>query len=124
DVFDQGRFLTRADAEKLVTETGRTFSDEFLVSQTKQQILIRMLRNLIGIAREAEDAESMLQYVETVLVLEPFSIEDRWYRAILRYQTGRREEALADVEWLLEREPPGVDLNRVRQLRSLLEEAG
>lgn len=122
DVFERGKKLTREEAIKMVTDAGRTFDDEYLATQTGTQILIRMLRNLMGIARDAQDAESMLQYVETVLVLDPLSAEDRWFRAALRYQTGRSEESLADVEWLLDREPPGIDLSRVRQLKGILQD--
>lgn len=122
DVFERGKKLTREEAVKLVTDAGRMFDDEYLATQSSSQILIRMLRNLMGIARDAQDAESMLQYVETVLVLDPLSAEDRWFRAALRYQTGRTEESLTDVEWLLDREPPGIDLSRVRQLKAILQE--
>lgn len=122
DVFERGKTLTRDEAVKIVTDAGRTFDDEYLATQSKSKILIRMLRNLMGIARDAQDAESMLQYVESVLVLDPLSAEDRWFRAALRYQTGRTEESLADVDWLLDREPPGVDLARVRQLKAILQE--
>jgi regulator of sirC expression with transglutaminase-like and TPR domain len=122
DVYEGAKELTRAQAVAMVTDSGREFDDEYLATQSKQKILIRMLRNLMGIAQKAGDAEAMLQYTESVLILDPASAEDRWFRAVLYYQTERREEALADVEWLIEREPPGVDLARVKQLREILTE--
>ena len=49
------------------------------------------------------------------------SIDERWTRAQLRYHVGQRDGAIADTEWLLEKKPDGIDLERVRELRRLLD---
>ena len=41
-------------------------------------------------------------------------------RAGGRWQTGDLDGALRDIDWLLERKPAGVDLDRVRELRRLV----
>ena len=125
DVFDGGKTLSRRQADERVrTSTGHGLTDEQLGTQTEKQIILRMLRNLLGVAREAADSEAMLRYVETMVVLEPDAPRDRWFRAILRFQTGRIKESLADTDWILEREPAELDLARVRQLHRVLENAG
>ncbi|GAB4144178.1 MAG: hypothetical protein Tsb009_15780 [Planctomycetaceae bacterium] len=123
DPFERGKRWTREDAVKQVeTRLNRKFDEQDLVAQTPRQILIRMLRNLMGVARDSNDPESMLRYVETIVVLDPESGLDRWYRAVLNYQTRRYDEAIADTEWVIQHRPPEVELSRVRQLRRILGE--
>lgn len=121
DPFDRGRVWSDEEAVRQVkSRIPGPFDASFLEPQSKREILIRMLRNLMGVARNAEDAEALLRYVETVLTLDPGSAEDRWFRAVLRFQTGRIDEAIEDTQWLLEERPDGVDLERVRQLLGIL----
>ncbi len=124
DPFDRGEKLSDEAARQLVERnTGRPFDADVLRSQTPKEILVRALANLMGVAREAEDAEAMLRYVETMVCLDEEKAEFRWFRAVLKYQTERHAEALKDTAWLLEKNPPGVEIPRVRQLHRLLEEA-
>ena len=46
--------------------------------------------------------------------------EDRFMRAVLRAQTGQKDAALNDIDWLIEHEPAGIDLTRVEELRALV----
>jgi regulator of sirC expression with transglutaminase-like and TPR domain len=80
-----------------------------------------MLHNLRGIAGRDEDLPAMLRYLDAALLISPESPEDRWFRAIFRYQQANRAGALEDVNWLLAHEPEGVDLGRVEELRGLIE---
>ena len=123
DPFHRGKRMSAKDAEELVNANGRVkFDKRHLAAQTKQQIVIRMLRNLMGTARDANDAEAMLRYVETVLALDPKSGLDRWFRAVLNYQTLRYKESLADIDRVLKDQPADVDLAQVRQLKRIVEE--
>ncbi len=123
DVFDRGRALTKAQAAKQVLQiTGLAWDEEFLAPQTSQDIVIRMLRNLIHGANDDSDAQAALRYVNALLRLEPESPSDRLFRAVLCYNLQRVEQAMADVDWLLEHEPDDIPLFRVRQLQQLLEE--
>ena len=44
-----------------------------------------------------------------------------WTRALGRYEVGKKDGARADVDWLLEHHPPGVDMERVRDFRRFLD---
>ena len=67
--------------------------------------------------------DAVLRYADAVLTISPEIVEDRSLRAVLRAQNGDREGALADVDWLLEHRPAGVDLDRVNEFRQLLQRA-
>jgi S1-C subfamily serine protease/regulator of sirC expression with transglutaminase-like and TPR domain len=121
DVFDGGKALTQKDAARIVKAiTGRALKEKDLEAASKQAIIVRMLNNLVGVARAEKDAPGVLRYLDTILTINPELAEERWMRAILRYQMGEKEGSLADVDWLLEHHPPGIDLDDVRELRKLL----
>lgn len=122
DVFDRGRTMTREEAMAQVLSRGLEWDDEYLRPQTAPEIITRMLRNLINLANEKTDAEAALRYTDTVLALNPDSAEDRLFKAVLCYNTGRAAEGLVEVNWVLEREPEGILLDRVRELQSALEQ--
>lgn len=123
DPFERGEKISREEAKKLVERsTGRPFDGEYLRSQTPQEILSRMINNLMGVARDAGDAEAMLRYVETLMVINQDNAEYRWYRAVLRFQTDRNAEAYRDTTWLLDKRPAGIEMPRVEQLHSILKD--
>jgi hypothetical protein len=66
----------------------------------------------------------MLRYLNAILAIEPTSAQHRWLRAIVLVRNEDRAGAAADVEWLLEHKPEGLDLSRVRQMQQALEEQG
>jgi len=122
DPFHRGKRLSKKEAAEIVESNTRLkFDEQFLVAQSKHEILERMLRNLMGTARDANDPEAMLRYVETVLVIDPKSGLDRWFRAVLNYQTLRYKESLADIDWVLKEQPDDVELDQVRQLKRIVE---
>lgn len=127
DVFNRGAVLTRDEAAQRVAEsTGRPIRDDDLATTTKKAVIIRMLHNLFGIARDETDAESMLRYVDTIVKLDPEAAQpgtatDRWLRAVLHFQTDRIAEARVDVGWLLEKQPEEINMIHVRQLERALE---
>lgn len=122
DPFDGGKRLSRKEADEMVKSmTGRPLEDKFLATQSKRDILVRMLHNLFGLARNKQDVEPMLSYVDTIILIDPDAGLDRWFRAVLRFQTKRHEEALVDTAWLLKHEPEGVSLPQVAELHRILE---
>lgn len=118
DVFERGTEMSRKDAARKVLEmTGRPLTDDHLTASTKGQIVERMLRNLLGIAQEAGNKEAMLRYVECLVAVNDEDIQSRGMRAILRSETGRRSAAVADLDWFLQTEPAGIDLDQIRKMR-------
>lgn len=121
DVFEGGKFLSKEDAaQRVVKATGEPLDDKVLEAVPKKAILIRMLRNLLAIAERDMDGNGMLRYLDAVLTINPDAHQERWVRARLRYGAEQRQRALEDCDFLLEREPGGINLERVRELRRVL----
>jgi regulator of sirC expression with transglutaminase-like and TPR domain len=122
DVYERGKVFPRADAEKLVREAlERPPTDADFAAASKRAIVVRMLRNLRGLAQRGSDIDGLLRYVSAILAISPTEGEERFMRAVLLLQTGRRAEAIVDADWLLEHRPEGINLNQVDDLRRVLE---
>lgn len=123
DVFDGGKPLTTEQAKAKVDEyTGLDWKDDYLNAVSKREIIVRMLHNLLGLARDQQDAQQMLGYVDALVAVKPNSQQERWMRAVLRYQTQRLHGAAEDVAWLLEHPIAGINEEQVRQLQRLIDE--
>lgn len=122
DVFDGGAPLTRREAElRVVAHAGRPATEDDLKASDDRAIITRMLANLLGVAQERDDKEAMLRYLEAIVAVRPDAVQERGLRAIVRHQTGRRRAALDDLDWFLEHQPEGLDLERIREMRALFE---
>jgi serine protease Do len=122
DVYEGGRSLTLKEARQIVRDyTGRPPTDSDFASVSKKAILVRMLHNLMGIARAENDLKAGLRYLDTILAVSPDSANEHMLRAAARYQVGNREGALQDVDWILDHHPDNIDLDRVREFRRVLE---
>lgn len=118
DVFDGGKLLTTEDAETLVlATTGREFNEADLDPAGKRSILTRMLRNLIGIDLDSEDPTQAIPELDLLLAIDPEDASSHLSRALLLYQSNAGQRAIADIEWLLEKQPPGIHLDRLHELR-------
>jgi regulator of sirC expression with transglutaminase-like and TPR domain len=121
DVF-AGKTITHKEAEaKSKQVTGRVPTEDDFKAVTKKAFAVRMLHNLLNVAESEKDGTGMLRYLDGILAIEPESHEDRWVRAVFRFQAGQRVGALADCEHIIRADPPGIDLDRVRELRRLLQ---
>jgi regulator of sirC expression with transglutaminase-like and TPR domain len=121
DVYEGGKVLSRAEARKRVEEfSGRSAREEDFERLTKRAMMVRLLRNLIGTTREEGNVQRALDYLDVILVIDHGAANERFMRAMGRMQTGNRQGALHDVEWLLDHHPDGVDTERVLQLRRIL----
>lgn len=117
DVFNGGKTLTRAEANTLVVGyTGGPLDDEQLKPATKREIIIRMLDNLEGISQSNGSAADSLRYLDLIVALAPDAAKERWNRALMRLQIGDQAGAKQDVKWILDNQPPGIDLERVAEL--------
>ncbi|NCF90277.1 MAG: trypsin-like serine protease [Verrucomicrobiaceae bacterium] len=118
DVFDGGKLLTTEDAENLVlATTGRDLNETDLDPAGKRSILTRMLRNLIGIDLDSEDPTQAIPELDLLLAIDPEDASSHLSRALLLYQSNAGQRAIADIEWLLEKQPPGIHLDRLHELR-------
>jgi len=121
DVFNGGNVLSRSEAQDRVAEaTGEGFRDADYRRATKHEIIVRMLRNLLGITQRGDPASEALRYLDAIVALSPESVPDRLGRAQLRLQTGDTAGAKADFKWLLDRKPSGVDLERIAEFYQTL----
>lgn len=120
DVFDRGERLGIDDAQMIVMRfTGRPSTAEDLATTEPKDILVRMLTNLHGIAQRKGDSAAMLRYTEAIVAILPESPAWRGMRGVLRHQEGRQRAALEDLDWIIEHEPPGINLDEVRRMRDM-----
>ncbi|MBI2806178.1 MAG: trypsin-like peptidase domain-containing protein [Planctomycetes bacterium] len=121
DVFD-GKAVSRKEAEEKVRKvTGRAPTADDFAPASKKAIVIRMLHNLINVAESERDRAAMLRYLDGIVAIDADAHQERWARAVYRFQAGQRAGSLADCEYLLKAMPAGADLERVRELRGILE---
>jgi regulator of sirC expression with transglutaminase-like and TPR domain len=102
--------------------TSGPLDDEHLRGVTKQEILSRMLANLDNLAEKTGDKPARLRYLAARIALEPDAFQLRGMRAVLHAELGRRAAALADLDWILKAEPPGLDLDQIRRMREFIEQ--
>jgi len=121
DVFESGRTGDREQATDWATAHSEVpiFPEHFRAA-AKKEMIIRMLRNLIGLSSPADAPAQALRYLELAVSIGSDEPADHWRRAVLRYQTGNTDGAKEDLQWLIDKQPPGVNMERVEELfRSL-----
>jgi serine protease Do len=124
DVFDRAKPLSReALAARLRADAGEELDDSHLAVAAPKAILVRMLNNLLAIAGREDEPEAMLRYLDAMLVIAPDSAYDRVLRMVTAARAGRTETARDDARWLLDHEPDGIDLDRVRAMAERLDPA-
>jgi len=121
DPFDGGKRLTAEDVRRFyqVGQGGEIVpagagEEEAMAPRA---ILVRMLRNLLGVAQQNQEQEAMLRYLETLVALAPDDISLRGMRAVIRHQNGRKQAAVEDLDWFLQHRPEGIDPEAIEQLR-------
>jgi regulator of sirC expression with transglutaminase-like and TPR domain len=123
DVYEGGKSMSVEEADRKVRAiTGEGLREEDLGSVSKRAILVRVLSNLRNLAKRDEDAAAFLRYTDSILAVTPDAAHERALRAELRWRTGDLAGALVDVDWLLENNPPGLDRQRLMELRRRLAE--
>lgn len=121
DVYEGGKPMTIAEAARKVRDaTGEELRKEDLGSVSKKAILVRVLHNLRNLAKRDGDASAFLRCTDAILSVAPDAADERVTRAQVRLQSGDRQGALADLNWLLEHNPPGLDRERLLELRRIL----
>jgi regulator of sirC expression with transglutaminase-like and TPR domain len=122
DVFDQGKTLSKEEANhRVLNLTGETLEEKQLAPASKKAIVVRILRNLLGGATRERNVDRTLQYLDAILAIDGDAGQERLMRAFLRFQTGHKQDALEDTDWLLEHHPAEVDQDRIKELRRMIE---
>jgi serine protease Do len=121
DVFEGGRTGDRTQANEWAQAHSEVaIFEEHFRPATKKEMIVRMLRNLVGLSNPAESPAQPLRYLELVTAIAPEDPADHWRRAVLRYQVGNVAGAKEDLQWLIDKQPEGVNMERVEELyRSL-----
>ena len=121
DVFNSGKQLTFDEANALALQYQvNNVSSEYMASATKRDIIIRMLSNLRYFTRSNSGLRDSLPYLDLMIAIDEENAGLRLERATICLRIGRRDMARSDFEWLLERRPEGLQLDRIREaLRSL-----
>ena len=95
---------------------GVPLREEHLAPVNNRAIIVRMLRNLIGISNENQPPEVVLRYLNTLLLLQPDSPQEHLNRALMYMRLKQNAKAKEDVRWLLENDPPGFNRDRLLEL--------
>ena len=105
DVFDGGKPLTMEEGKALVAG-GDPLPDASTRPATKKEIIVRMIRNLLGRAVASEKAvKDAPPYFNLLLAIEPDASRERLTRARMREVSGDRAGAAEDIGWLIEHPP-------------------
>jgi regulator of sirC expression with transglutaminase-like and TPR domain len=118
DPFYGGAILTPQDcAQRLGQIAGRPVPLEphYLAAVTRKQILTRMLTNLKHIYLEMSDSARLLDTIEHLLLLSPWSLDDIRDRGMVHWQRGDTDRAIADLETYLTYAADAADAPLVRQ---------
>lgn len=117
DVFEGGRLIDRQQASALSLEaTGTLPGDDTWEPATPRAIILRMISNLARRAMEQEDTAQLLRCLSAQAAIEPESPQPRLQRFMILTRAGRREEARADADWLLQHRPPGTSEEQLREM--------
>jgi regulator of sirC expression with transglutaminase-like and TPR domain len=97
--------------------------DQFLEPASKRQILMRLLRNLKAIYRDADKPERQLEVLNRMLAVTPEAAAELRDRGQVYQRLECWQAALKDLTEYLEREPDASDVDDVRvrmmELRAL-----
>ncbi len=121
DSFDGGKVMSEEAADAILSDAGMAIESSEMNPATPREIVIRMLRNLQGIAIEEKAFSDARDYVDIIVRLDPDSSQDRLNRALLSLQIDQPERAKHDLQWILDTEPEGIHLGRIRELLARLE---
>ncbi len=122
DVFDGAKFLSRQDGERMIMEQLHRRAQEVdFRPQSIREVLVRVLRNLTGIAQNARDDEALVRYSSGLVALDADEPQYRMMRCIARYRTGRLQVALEDLRWLQGKELAGLSAEEMERLSISIE---
>ncbi len=122
DTFEAGKVISQKEAADLVMGiTGQALDPRSLEPASKRSIVIRMLSNLINVEINSDDPTKSLPYFDLLLAIEPDRAPEHFERSRVRFQADDRDGAIADLQWMVDNEPAGVNIGMIRQLLERLQ---
>ncbi len=116
DVYDGGKILNRDEVFQLIDRESEVQAENrHFQPASDREIIVRMLRNLAGNSGKEPSGDRVLRYLDCILAIEPERGGERWRRAFVRFSRRDMAGAKADLQWLLDKKPEGVDLQRVEE---------
>lgn len=116
DPFENGKILTKADADAIVKDYDRTKTSEDYEAADNKSIIQRMLYNLKGISIDNKQYKDAINYVDLLISIDPNDAQERLSRSILFIQLNQNADAKVDLEWLLKMKPDGIRIERIEEL--------
>ncbi len=116
DAFNRGEILTEQECERRIAERvgpGVENAERFLRPVTSREFLVRMLRNLKGIAAHIGDDLLAFQLIHWILTLLPDSPDELRERGYLYEIMGNADMATADLVHCLEIFPDAPDADEI-----------
>ena len=120
DPFSGGVSLGRDELEQQLAQTqgdkesAKIPLEEWLVTATKKDILVRMLRNLKVIYAHADQLEKTLSVINRILLIAPELAEEVRDRGMVYRQLECFRAALTDLQTYLQMEPESEDRDEMR----------
>ncbi len=122
DTFQAGKSISKSEAADLVRgTTGQALDERSLEPSPKRNIVLRMLNNLINLEINEKDSSKALPYLDLLLSIDPDRAPERFERSRIRFQADDRDGAIEDLQWMIDNEPPGVNIDLIRQLLERLQ---
>jgi regulator of sirC expression with transglutaminase-like and TPR domain len=121
DPFHKGEIRFEDEAQELLDRVyggDVQLKPDYLRGARKKEILVRLLSNLKGIYlnQNPRDDARALAAIERIILIQPMAIEEVRDRGMLLARTGRKDEAIHDLERYLDNAPSAVDAERVKML--------
>ena len=101
DAFD-GRTISRQEANHL---TNSELTDKDFLPASEKEIISRILRNLLRSAERDQDIPSSLCYLDALVMINPQDRYLRTLRAMTLHGQGMIEDALLDINYLIDQSP-------------------
>lgn len=122
DVFDGGKIYGDDQIYRVVNERSEVpLQEKHFVPATKREMIVRMLRNLVALASDKRDPARVRRYLDLLLAISPEEAPDRFRRAFISIQSGERESAREDLEYLIKQKPPELNVERIKELLDRLD---
>lgn len=123
DAFEKGAELSLDQVKQIAVVSAGRWDKRFLEPTDSRQMLIRLLRNLQGIAESEGRREEIGSYIDAQLVLDPQSVTFRGMRAVIRFETGRKAAAVSDLDWILDHPIPDLNVAPIMEMRRRFSES-